>query len=78
MAAPGRIRITTRSEFAIVQDADVVKHMGQEDIAQVAGLDNALAERVVSRPATSHRQVYNITWDPDAEELIIEISETNA
>lgn len=74
----GRVRIRLRSEFTIVQDSDITKHLGQEDIPQVAGLDNALAERIVSRPDTGHRQIFSITWDPVNEEFIFEISETDA
>ena len=76
MGAPGQIRMVTRTAFASVQA--YTKYEGQEDLPMVAGLDDALAERIVSRPATGHRQIYNITWDPDSEELIIEVSETSA
>lgn len=50
----------------------------EQYIEGVAGLDNALAERVFSRPSTGQRQVFNIVWDPGIEELIIEISSTDA
>ena len=75
----GRITVTTRAAYDIVQDADVTKYEGQENIEQVAGLFNALAERVVSRPPTTGgcRQVFNIYWDTNIEELVIEISETD-
>jgi len=75
---PGRIQMTTRSEFAIIQATDDIKYPGQEDLSQVAGLPACLAERVVSRPPTGMRQVFNVYWDPDAEELVWEISETDA
>jgi hypothetical protein len=65
-------------EFTSVQDSSRKKYLGQIDVEEVAGLDNLLAERVVSRPASGERQVFNITWNPDTEELIIEISETDA
>ena len=63
-------------EYVTVQDADMEKFMSQQDIPAVAGLDNALAERIVSRPASGEKQVFNIVWDPGNEELIIEVSVT--
>lgn len=53
-----------------------IKIIGHEYIENVAGLDDALAERVISRPASGQKQVFNIIWDPDKEELVIEISAT--
>ena len=76
MALPGQIRLKVRTAFASILEA--TKYEGQETIGMVSGLDDALAERIVSRPATGQRQVYNIVWDPDNEELIIEIGETDA
>lgn len=69
------IRMVVR-EYTTVLDADVEKYMDQYSIPMVAGLDNALAERIVSRPTTGKKQVFNIIWDPDEEELIFEVSET--
>ena len=63
-------------EYSQVVEADIKKHIGQQDIAAVAGLDEALSERIVSRPETGQKQVFNVVWDPNNEELIIEISET--
>jgi len=63
-------------EYAAVLPANVVKHMDQISIEAVAGLDNALAERLVSRPATGQKQIFNIVWDPVNEELIFEVSVT--
>ena len=73
-----KITMTLRSAFTIVRDADVTKYAGQQDIAQVAGLPAVLAERIVSRPPAGFRQVFNIYWDPNDEEFVIEISETDA
>lgn len=61
-------------EFTTV--VKVVKRDQENYIEGVAGLDDALAERVVSRPASGEKQVFNIVWDPVNEELIIEVSET--
>ena len=57
--------------------ADPNKRDQEQYIEGVAGLDDALAERIVSRPITGQRQVFNIVWDPVGEELIIEVYETN-
>lgn len=67
-------------EFTVVQDSDVKHHIGQRDIDAVAGLEAALAERVVSRPETGakQRQIFNIVWDTVNEEVIVEISETDS
>lgn len=51
------------------------KIAGHEYIENIAGLDDALAERMVSRPASGQKQIFNIVWDPSIEELIIEVSE---
>jgi len=72
------IKLVVRTEFTSVQNSDVEKFEGQADIPMIAGLDNVLAERIVSRPAAGHRQVFNLTYDPNDEELIIEISENDA
>ena len=55
---------------------DPSKRVGMDYIENVSGLDDALAERIVSRPATGEKQVFNIVWDPVNEEIIIEIAET--
>lgn len=55
---------------------DPIKKEGMDYIENVSGLDNALAERVISRPASGQKQVFSIVWDPSIEELIIEVSET--
>ena len=52
------------------------KIIGADYIENVAGLDNALAERIVSRPASGQKQIFNIVWDPVLEEIIIEVSVT--
>lgn len=56
---------------------DPVKRDQEQYVEGIAGLDDALAERIVSRPATGQRQVFSIAWDPVNEELIIEISSTD-
>ena len=53
-----------------------IKLIGHQYIEGVAGLDDALAERVISRPASGEKQVFNIVWDPVNEELIIEVAAT--
>ncbi|GAH77900.1 unnamed protein product [marine sediment metagenome] len=63
-------------EYKTVKDEDVIKGISQNYIEGVAGLDNALAERIVSRPASGEKQIFNIVWDPLREEIIIEISVT--
>lgn len=70
-----KIRMVVR-EYSTVLDAKVEKFIDQYSIPMVAGLDNALAERIVSRPTTGKKQVFNIVWDPDNEELIFEVSVT--
>lgn len=52
-----------------------VKRDQENYIEGVAGLDDALAERIVSRPASGEKQVFSISWDPILGELIIEVSE---
>lgn len=63
-------------EYKTVKDEDIVKNISQNYIEGVAGLDNALAERIVSRPASGEKQIFNIVWDPRLEEIVIEISVT--
>ena len=75
MAQPGQIRLKARAEFTSLLPA--IKYEGQETIGMVSGLDDSLAERIVSRPTTGQRQVFNIAWDPITEELIIEVSEVD-
>lgn len=64
-------------EIPTVIEANTTKYIGQENIETVAGLEEALAERVVSRPTSQMRQVLNMFWDPIREEFVIEISDTS-
>jgi len=69
------IRLVVR-EYTAVLEENIEKFMYQQEIPMVAGLDNALAERIVSRPTSGKKQVFNIVWDPESEELVFEVSET--
>lgn len=68
-------RIVSR-EIPTVIEEDTEKEAGQINIEDVAGLEAALAGRVVSRPLTGKRQVLGIYWDPDNEEFVVEVAET--
>lgn len=56
--------------------SDPVKRDQENYIEGVAGLDDALAERIFSRPASGEKKVISIVWDPSIDELVIEISAT--
>lgn len=54
---------------------DPTKRDQESYIESIAGLDDALAERIVSRPTAGRRQIFNIVWNPTTEELEIDVSE---
>lgn len=71
----GQIRLKVRTEFQSILDEYNINKGGQQEITQTVGLDDSLAERIVSRPSSGQRQVYNIIYDVAEQELIFEISE---
>lgn len=64
-----------RADFTTLA-ADPVKRDQENYIEGVTGLDDALAERPFSRPASGEKQVISWTWNSTTETLTMEVAKT--
>lgn len=71
-----QFRIIEREVPTVVEPEEVEKELGQVNIEDVAGLEEALAGRINSRPTTGQKQVLGMVWDPINDEFIVEVAAT--
>lgn len=60
-----------KARLVLTLEEEPKKIIGHQYIENVAGLDDALAERILSRPPALSKQVFNIYWNPVTEEYVV-------